>query len=586
MLFSTKVLSALALVSTAAQAAIVTYNWNITYVMANPDGLYERRVVGVNGEFPPPPIEVTVNDTLVINVINKLEEPTTLHCHGLFQPGNNQMDGPSQVTQCPIPPGANFTYTIPIPQQHGTYWIHSHYKGQYVDGLRAPLIIHNVNETYQYDAEYTLAFSDWYHEQHSVLINQFLSIYNPSGAEPIPDSGVINQMSNVTIDFVPGKTYRLRFINMAALAMFHVHIDGHSMDIIEVDGIDVQRQTVTDFHFSAAQRYSVLVTARNDTSQNFIIHGDMDPMMFDHVPADLVLNVTGTIIYNPAAPLAPIETSNWPDFVDSEFLVPVEQQAMTTPTMSTMLNADFVVMSDYYNHARFNGITYVSPKVPTLHTALTVGALATNPAVYGEFTNAIVLPNDTWVEFVINNLDKGNHPFHLHGHSFQIVGRGDGIYDGSTPYNYYNTTNPLRRDTVYVPAQTNAAIRFQTNNPGIWFFHCHIEWHLEAGLAVTMIEAPEAMQETLTIDPTHYEQCVAMGMPPKGNAAGNDGLDMTGQNLGAHDLPNGFTGKGIVALVFTIIAALLGLAVVVWYAKDDQKVIDEMVQRAMAKKEL
>lgn len=62
------------------------------------------------------------------------------------------------VTQCPIPPGANFTYTIPI-EQHGTYWIHGHTKGHYVDGLRAPLIIHNPTETYRYDEEYTLAFA-------------------------------------------------------------------------------------------------------------------------------------------------------------------------------------------------------------------------------------------------------------------------------------------------------------------------------------------------------------------------------------------------------------------------------------------
>lgn len=101
---------------------------------------------------------MTLHDTLVINVMNQISEPTTLHVHGLFQTANNQMDGPSMVTQCPIPPGANFTYTIPI-EQYGTYWIHGHNKGHYVDGLRAPLIIHNPAETYHYDEEYTLAFA-------------------------------------------------------------------------------------------------------------------------------------------------------------------------------------------------------------------------------------------------------------------------------------------------------------------------------------------------------------------------------------------------------------------------------------------
>ncbi|KAF9172751.1 hypothetical protein BGX21_010796 [Mortierella sp. AD011] len=585
MLFTTRVLAAFALTSAVAQAAIVTYNWNITYVMANPDGLFERRVIGVNGVFPPPPIEVTVNDTLVINVINQIDQPTSLHGHGLFQTGNNQMDGPSMVTQCPIPPGASFTYTIPI-EQHGTYWIHGHNQGQYVDGLRAPLIIHNINETYQYDAEYTLAFSDWYHDQHSVLLGQYLSIFNPSGAEPIPKSGLINQIPSATFNFVPGKTYRLRIINMSALAMFWFHIDGHEFEIIEVEGTDVEKYSTTAFHISAAQRYSVLVTAKNDTSYNYLIHGDMDPMMFDSVPDDLVMNVTGTIVYNEASPLAPVETSDWPDFDDGTALVPVVAQDVTPQTVSYTLNAAFSVLNDYINKATFNDITYVMPKVPTLHTVMSMGNLSSNPEVYGKFANPYVLNYNDEVEIIINNADAGNHPFHLHGHTFQVVGRGDGYYDGSTPYTYYNTTNPLRRDIIYVPSLTNAAIRFKANNPGVWFFHCHIEWHLEAGLAVTFIEAPDVMQKVLTIDPSHYEQCEALGIPAKGNAAGNEGLDMTGANVGPTALPTGFTAKGIVALVFTIIAAILGLIVVVWYAGDDTKAIEEQVRKIKAKRAL
>ncbi|KAF9433580.1 hypothetical protein BGZ76_009255 [Entomortierella beljakovae] len=567
---------------TLANAATVVYNWNITYVNTNPDGLFERQAIGVNGQFPPPPIEVTLNDTLVINVINQIDEPTSLHCHGLFQIGTNQMDGPSMVTQCPIPSGDSFTYTIPI-QQSGTYWIHGHNKGHYVDGLRAPLIIHNLNETYKYDAEYTLTFSDWYHDQHSTLLGQYLSIFNPSGAEPVPKSGLINQMSDTTFNFVPGKTYRLRIINMSALAMFHIHIDGHEMDIIEVDGVDVERTTVGEFPISAAQRYSVLVTAKNDTSYNYIIHGDMDPMMFDSVPDSLQLNITGTIVYNEASPLAPIKTSDWSDFDDSTLLTPVISLAVSPPSVQHTLTAAFSILDDYINHATFNDITYVMPKVPSLYTAMSVGNFSTDATVYGKYAHGIVLSHNDWIEIILNNDDVGNHPFHLHGHVFQIVGRNDGFYDGSTPYVYYNTTNPLRRDTVFVPSKTNVAIRFKADNPGIWLFHCHIEWHLQAGLAVTMVEAPDVMQQILKMDPANYEQCKALGLPFQGNAAGNEGLDLTGATLGANALPGGFTGKGIVALVFTILSAIAGLLVVVWYAQDDDKVIAELAKKERKK---
>jgi len=402
-------------------------------------------------------------------------------------------------------------------------------------------------------------------------------------------------MTNAQFSFVPGKTYRLRIINMSALSMFHFHIDGHEFDIIEVDGVDVERTTVATFPIAAAQRYSVLVTARNDTSSNYLIHGDMDPMMYDVVPPDLVLNVTGTIVYAPNAPVAPAQDQDWPDFDDGT-LVPVLPVPTTSPTTQFVLTAAFNLMTDYTNKATFNDITYVMPKVPSLYTALSTGNLSSNAEVYGRNAHALVAQHNEWVEFVINNADTGNHPFHLHGHTFQVVGRSDTNYDGTGSYPYFNAStsasfaNPLRRDTILVPAGTSAAIRFQASNPGVWFFHCHIEWHLEAGLAVTLIEAPEVMNSVLTVDPTHYEQCKALGIPYQGNAAGNSGLDLNGANLGPTILPGTFTAKGIVALIFTIIAALLGLLTVVWYAHDDDLALvyanRKAAQDARAEKEL
>ena len=70
--------------------------------------------------------------------------------------------------------------------QWGTYWVHAHASGQYVDGLRAPLVLHPEKEVFTYDEEFTVVLGDWYHDQHSELIKQFLSIANPGGAEPVP----------------------------------------------------------------------------------------------------------------------------------------------------------------------------------------------------------------------------------------------------------------------------------------------------------------------------------------------------------------------------------------------------------------
>ena len=63
-------------------------------------------------------------------------------------------------------------------------------QGQYVDGLRAPLVIHPPKEAFSYDEEFTVVLGDWYHDEHSVLLKQFINIANPGGAEPIPGSVV------------------------------------------------------------------------------------------------------------------------------------------------------------------------------------------------------------------------------------------------------------------------------------------------------------------------------------------------------------------------------------------------------------
>jgi iron transport multicopper oxidase len=90
---------------------------------------------------------------------------------------------------------------------------------------------------------------------------------------------------------------------------------------------------------------------------------------------------------------------------------------------------------------------------------------------------------------------------------------------------------------------------------------------MDAGLAAVMVEAPTYLQEHLAIPQTHYDVCAASGTLTAGNAAGNteDFYDLTGENRAVAPLPAGFTARGIVALVFSCVAAFLGLASIVWW---------------------
>ncbi|KAF2084929.1 multicopper oxidase [Saccharata proteae CBS 121410] len=552
-----------------ATASTVTYDFNVTWLYANPDGLATRPVIGINNEWPIPAISVVKGDRVIVNVNNQLgNESTSLHFHGLFQNGTNHMDGPVQVTQCGISPGSSFTYNFTV-DQIGTYWYHSHNAGQYPDGLRGPFIVRDPDSPFKddVDEEITLTVSDWYHDRIPVLMKSFISVTNPTGAEPVPKSALMNDSANATISMQAGKTYMIRMINMGAFAGQYVWFEGHTMRIVEVDGVYTEPSEAEMIYISAAQRYSVLITAKNDTSQNYAFVGSMDEDLFDTVPASLNPNVTGWLVYD--------DSKDMPEATELDAFDPFDDFSLTPyDGLGLYENVDHQIvldmkmdnLGDGANYAFFNDVTYVAPKVPTLYTALSTGANATDVSIYGGNTNAFVLNKGDLVELVLNNRDTGKHPFHLHGHEFQVVMRSD---ENVGDFANYATmpAKPMRRDTLIVRPQSNFVVRFIADNPGIWFFHCHIEWHIASGLVATMIEAPLALQESLTIPEDHWAACAAASVPTAGNAAGNtvDLYDLTGENKSPAPLPAGFTARGIVALVFSCISALLGCVVIGWY---------------------
>lgn len=106
-----------------------------------------------------------------------------------------------------------------------------------------------------------------------------------------------------------------------------------------------------------------------------------------------------------------------------------------------------------------------------------MGENASDPAVYGEQTNAIVIKHNQMVQITINNTDPGQHPFHLHGHIFQIVHRSFDVLSDDPKINppmIEGQTKVYSRDVVMVPPGGSTTIRFKADNPGVWFFHCHM----------------------------------------------------------------------------------------------------------------
>ncbi|KAI1101784.1 putative ferroxidase [Jackrogersella minutella] len=559
-----------------SSAKLVTYDFKIGWVTSNPDGAFDRPTIGINGQWPIPAIVADVGDNVVVTATNQLGNQTTsLHFHGLFMNGTTQMDGPSQVSQCAIAPGSSFTYNFTI-NQPGTYWYHSHTNGQYPDGLRGPLIIHDpdspfLNTSYAQENERVLTVSDWYHDQMTDLLPGFINKNNPTGAEPVPQAALFNDTQNLQVAVQPNTTYLFRMINIGAFAGQYIWFEGHNMTIIEVDGVYHQPAVADMIYLSAAQRCSFLVTTKAETTDNYAFVASMDTSLFDSLPDDLNYNVTGWLVYDEAQPLPDPALVDELNNFDDVTLVPYDELPLfTDPDQSVELDVIMDNLGDGANYAFFNNITYKSPKVPTLYTVLSAGDMATNPTVYGSYTHSFVLEKGQVVQIIVNNLDTGRHPFHLHGHHFQAVYRSvdkAGTFENASLTDADYPVAPMRRDTFVLFDTGFIVLRFRADNPGVWLFHCHIEWHVSSGLIATFVEAPLDLQKNLTIPQEHLDACAAQSIPTAGNAAGNtvNLLDLTGEPKSPDPLPDGFTTRGKIALAFSCLSGILGVIVVAWY---------------------
>lgn len=576
-----------------ALAATREFHFNASLVLANPDGEHDRPMIGINGQWPNPVIRVKKNDRVIVHMTNGMDDRNVLlHFHGLFMRNSASMDGPEQVNQCPIPPGHTFTYDFVV-EQSGLYWYHSHLGSQYSDGLRGIFLVEEEEQDeypFEFNKRAVLSVGDHYHKESKDLMKDFKSRYNPTGAEPVPQSALFNESHEGVWRVEPDTLYFLQIVNMGMFASQYVYIEGHQLTVVEIDGVYVDPVTVDLLYISVAQRYGVLVqTKRKPEAGSFRFVNVLDQVMFDYLPDGLRVISTNYMDYTddaehpaplPASPKhfdALIETLSP---ADDFKLVPVELSPLLEPDYLLVLNFTMDNLGDGVNYAFFNNVTYTPPKVPTLYTVMSSGNMADNAAIYGSNTNTFVLQADEVVEIVLNNMDPGLHPFHLHGHNFQVVARSEGTDDDDNPQIYDPLQAPkfpeypMVRDTVMVNANGYVVLRFKASNPGVWFFHCHVDWHLEQGLAITFVESPKSLQD-IQLHPSHMSACDKLSIPMRGNAAGRFGesesawLDLTGENVQPEPLPLGFTARGYVALLACTLAAVYGVVSIYQYGMED-----------------
>ncbi|MGX2038723.1 copper resistance system multicopper oxidase [Methylocaldum sp. MU1018] len=263
----------------------------------------ERVGIAVNGSFPAPTLRWREGEEVVLRVTNRLNEPTSIHWHGIVLPYD--MDGVPGISFPGIPPGETFTYRFTL-RQSGTYWYHGHSAMQEQLGLMGAIIIApSVGEIHAYDRDYTVILSDWSNENpHRVLskLKKQSDYYNFQKRtvfdffRDLSDKGFKETMTgrlawgkmrmdptdiadvtgytytflvngqppgaNWTALFKPGERIRLRFINAAAMTHFDVSIPGLKMRVVQADGQNVRPVEVDEFRIAVAETYDVVVEPR------------------------------------------------------------------------------------------------------------------------------------------------------------------------------------------------------------------------------------------------------------------------------------------------------------------------------------
>ncbi|CAL4990207.1 unnamed protein product [Urochloa decumbens] len=491
-------LSAMAL---SVHAAIVEHTFVVSQV--NMTHLCkETPVIVVNGQLPGPAIEVTEGDSVVVHVINKSPYNMTIHWHGVKQQLNCWADGVPMVTQLPILPNHNFTYRFVVSEQEGTLWWHAHvplYRAT-VHGVliirprqgvplfpkphkEVPIII---GEWWGIQLAYADTTSDY--NSASTINGKLGDLYKCSGA----------MEEGYMMDVEPGKTYLLRIVNAALLSEYYLKIAGHKFTVVATDANYVSPYTTDIIAIAPGQTVDALVVANAAPGRYYMVAMPNQPPKPDFQSP--VLPTRGIMQYSNTegrslssdVPMSPEMPDNHDTMVSFYFhgnLTSLHPRHLPVPErlnerMFITLGLGSVCKHDRLSCKRGDGsnestilATMNRPKAERLEP--TSKAALARRFRYGDVVEVVFQSTSL--------MQSDSNPMHLHGHDMFVLAQGQGNYDMEKDVARYNLANPPVVNTVLVPRLGWVAVRFVADNPGIWYMHCHYEFHLTMGMVALFI---------------------------------------------------------------------------------------------------
>jgi CopA family copper-resistance protein len=497
-----------------------------------------RLATTVNGSLPAPTLRWREGDTVTIRVTNRMNRSTSIHWHGILLP--YQMDGVPGISFTGIAPGETFTYRFKV-RQTGTFWYHSHTGFQEQTGLYGALIIDPAGgDTIRADRDHVVQLSDWTDEDPMTVFaklkknNDYYNFIRPTVgdffhdvsteglASAIAKRRMWNRMrmnptdladvsgytytylmngttptGNWTGLFRAGECVRLRFINSATQSFFDVRIPGLPLSVVQADGQNVEPVSVDEFRIGPGETYDVLVTPKEDVYTIFA--QSMDRSSY----------ARGTLAVRPGltADVPALDAPTWLSMVD--MMGTMGQGGMAH--MSNMQHSGMAMKTTTVRHASSEYGPGVNMRVNTPRTNLddpgvglrnngrrvltyadlhTLGGpldprgagrdielhLTGNMERYtwsldglefGKSTPVHFRPNER-LRVLLHNDTMMTHPMHMHG-MWQELQSPDGHFQ-------------VRKHTINVQPAQRVTFLVTADALGRWAWHCHLLYHMEAGM--------------------------------------------------------------------------------------------------------
>ncbi|HEX2851994.1 MAG TPA: multicopper oxidase domain-containing protein [Opitutaceae bacterium] len=486
-------------------ARIVEYTLEIAETLLSPAGR-PVRALAINGSVPGPVLRFREGDVARIHVRNRLASgETSTHWHGLLVP--NLEDGVPYLTTPPIGPGESRTFEFLL-KHSGTYWYHSHTGLQEQRGVYGAIVIEPRadaparSDLPRIDREEVVVLSDWTSENASDVLRTLLrgsdwyairkgtaqsllgafqaghlGDYLKREKARLPamdisdvayDAFLANGRPRQQFPARPGETVRLRVINSGASTYFYLSSAAGPLTIVAADGMDVVPIRQNRLLIGMAETYDLLVTvpagapaawevratAQDGSGHASVFLGagreNLAPMSAPLTPYDM----DGAL----AAVLDQLDESG--ELSDAEALArenprPLPPYARLKSPSPTTLPADAPVRRITLK------LTGDMTRYLWSIDGRPIDEQSTVPVKRGEILR-VTLVNNTMM----------HHPMHLHGHFFRLL-----IPDAVDP-----AFAPLKH-TVDVPPMSRRTLELYANEDRDWLFHCHLLYHMKAGMA-------------------------------------------------------------------------------------------------------